>query len=627
MANDSDVDGILDGLEVNGSYCFATEVGCTPFAVNNATRTLDPLNPDTDGDQLRDGQEVAGWKVATWREHTMEAIANWSVVSYPWDPDSEADGNTDFVEFQNGSDPFLADTDGDGYSDYDEATQPGANVTGWHNRPPRIENWNVVKYVADGSLPLFGSGHWVVQVDFDAWALHGIGRWEVSWGTPQLNESDQAELDALFAGHGDGVFLSCANSILGANADLCNAMKEILSRGPVTGATVVGNAGGNATAHIVAQFDATVEEAHIAGKWVEALLWDVYGLGVSKKVQVKSTLEVILDFLAAVASAVAEAASFLLQLILDAVKWLVKAVFDAISEATEPLFRNVRNAFAHALLLPIVGFLDPSQGGVEPKATSSRTLVAAISPIMGISLLPAIVLIIAGVLLKIFTNVAGEVADRATGPMLRQLFMAILIAGAVFLGADAIRTAIQSSNMDTLLGVFGHPEWSVLQQVSGSIAFVASSTIETIVLFQPGLLAIEETGGRTFLAMTLSVFALLFAAAQTYHVVANWFDAAISFAMIGISIGLDILALIALVPEVVKWYYGLIPVWYEGIMGLLTFANVFGTAFGALDSFVALLNTRIEDQQIDLQGAVSATFLTALAVASIGWTMLPGGVL
>jgi len=317
------------------------------------------LGEPVDLNGLKDGQEVAGWKVATWREHTMEAIANWSVVSYPWDPDSEDDGNTDFVEFQNGSDPFLADTDGDGYSDWDEANQPGANVTGWHNRPPRIENWNVVKYVADGSLPLFGSGHWVVQVDFDAWALHGIGRWEVSWGTPQLNESDQAEFDALFAEHGDGVFLSCTNSILGGDADLCNAMKEILSRGPVAGATVVGNGGGNATAHVVARFDITVEEAHIAGKWLEARMWDVWGLGVSKKVQVKSTLETIVDIVAAVAKAVVEAASAFFAFLISALASAILGIVDTLAPIMRPFIKSLVSTVVD-LVLSIPGARGPA---------------------------------------------------------------------------------------------------------------------------------------------------------------------------------------------------------------------------------------------------------------------------
>ena len=34
-------------------------------AASIATSTVDPLSPDTNGDQLGDGQEVAGWNVAT----------------------------------------------------------------------------------------------------------------------------------------------------------------------------------------------------------------------------------------------------------------------------------------------------------------------------------------------------------------------------------------------------------------------------------------------------------------------------------------------------------------------------------------------------------------------------------
>jgi len=441
LANDSDVDGILDGLEVNGSYCFAIETGCTAGASNNVSRTLDPLNPDFDGDGLRDGQEVAGWKVATWREHTMEAIANWSVISYPWDPDSENDGNTDFVEFQNGSDPFLPDTDGDGYSDHDEATQPGANVTGWHNRPPRIENWNVMKYVADGSLPLFGSGHWVVQVDFDAWALHGIGRWEVSWGTPQLNESDQAELDALFAGHGDGVFLSCANSILGGDADLCNAMKEILSRGPVAGATVVGNAGGNATAHVVVRFDATVEEAHIEGKWVEALLWDAYGLGVSKKVQVKSTLEVIVDVVTAVANAIAEAASAFFNWIMDAIAQLmldaIRAVYPGFDRWLDRLHENLQ-AFANAELAKA---RDPAPSPPEPDRELILQISEALNWLMYIIIAMQAAAIIARILIALGTGGGSEAAQML---MLSLLTVAIMSFVTATLGtlADALDPSV-----------------------------------------------------------------------------------------------------------------------------------------------------------------------------------------
>ena len=49
LANDSDVDGVLDGAEVNGSWCYRGEVSCA----SNATRSVHPLNPDSDGDGLR----------------------------------------------------------------------------------------------------------------------------------------------------------------------------------------------------------------------------------------------------------------------------------------------------------------------------------------------------------------------------------------------------------------------------------------------------------------------------------------------------------------------------------------------------------------------------------------------
>jgi len=331
LANDSDVDGILDGLEVNGSYCFAIETGCTAGASNNATRVLDPLNPDTDGDQLRDGQEVAGWKVATWREHTMEAIANWSVVSYPWDADSEDDLVSDFSEFQNGSDPFKEDTDGDTFLDRTELNDSYMNITGYYNIPPILRNWQVSKYKEGGVLPLFGSGHWVVQVEFDAWARYGIDHWQVIYGKPVFTAAQEAEFQALVVEYGAGKLLECQ---LGGDKEgyACQAFSELLGKRPLEGAVVGGNAGGNTTAHIVARFDATVEEAHIAGKWLEARVWDVYGLGVSRKEQVKSTLEKVVEFLTAIANAIAEALSALVAWIWDAIEWMLRAVMSPLGE-------------------------------------------------------------------------------------------------------------------------------------------------------------------------------------------------------------------------------------------------------------------------------------------------------
>jgi hypothetical protein len=61
----------------------------------------DPLNPDTDGDGLTDGEERV-------------------IGSDPTKPDTDGDGLTDKEERDLGTDPFLVDTDGDGLTDFEE---------------------------------------------------------------------------------------------------------------------------------------------------------------------------------------------------------------------------------------------------------------------------------------------------------------------------------------------------------------------------------------------------------------------------------------------------------------------------------------------------------------------------
>jgi outer membrane protein OmpA-like peptidoglycan-associated protein len=81
---DTDGDGLLDGEEVN---IYGT----------------DPLNPDTDGDGLSDGDEVHKYKTD------------------PLKVDTDGDGLTDGDEvLKHKTDPLKADTDGDGLNDYDE---------------------------------------------------------------------------------------------------------------------------------------------------------------------------------------------------------------------------------------------------------------------------------------------------------------------------------------------------------------------------------------------------------------------------------------------------------------------------------------------------------------------------
>ena len=80
--------------------------------LNEQTRTTNPVNPDTDGDTLTDGAEVAG--------------AGARPPTSPTNTDSDGDGLTDLIETNDGSlnsptdtgtNPAVADTDTDGYND------------------------------------------------------------------------------------------------------------------------------------------------------------------------------------------------------------------------------------------------------------------------------------------------------------------------------------------------------------------------------------------------------------------------------------------------------------------------------------------------------------------------------
>jgi transglutaminase-like putative cysteine protease len=112
----------------------------------------DPMNPDTDGDTLNDGQEYRYWLTRADREKSSNSTARWLVDKYPKedrsqllkrygpsgdldgdrlsnirDPDSDADTLLDGSELDQGTDPADPDTDGDGLRDDrdDDNTRPG----------------------------------------------------------------------------------------------------------------------------------------------------------------------------------------------------------------------------------------------------------------------------------------------------------------------------------------------------------------------------------------------------------------------------------------------------------------------------------------------------------------------
>ena len=101
---DTDLDGLMDGFEVNGF---------TLLRIPNRVFT-DPLDPDSDDDGLIDGAEVRLQTIIV----NGESLG---VQSNPMRFDSDGDGISDREEILIlFSDPGRADTDGDGLSDSEE---------------------------------------------------------------------------------------------------------------------------------------------------------------------------------------------------------------------------------------------------------------------------------------------------------------------------------------------------------------------------------------------------------------------------------------------------------------------------------------------------------------------------
>ncbi|WP_367390798.1 hypothetical protein [Lewinella sp. LCG006] len=149
---DTDGDGINDGTEYNGPDGNPLTMGdntdpldaCDPNMTagtcdqdddgltndEEITAGTDPTNPDSDGDGLNDGEEVTG----TDDPSTPIVATGTSDANDACDPnpaagscDQDMDGLTNEEEVLAGTDPTIADTDGDGINDGDEYNGPDGN--------------------------------------------------------------------------------------------------------------------------------------------------------------------------------------------------------------------------------------------------------------------------------------------------------------------------------------------------------------------------------------------------------------------------------------------------------------------------------------------------------------------
>ncbi len=125
---DTDGDGLPDSTEIeigtdpNNPDSDADELNDGEEVLRQAT---DPLNPDTDSDELRDGEEVLRQKTNphvpdTDGDTLTDGVEVNQYKTDPLRPDTDDDGLKDGDEIQRGTDPLNPDTDGDELRDGEE---------------------------------------------------------------------------------------------------------------------------------------------------------------------------------------------------------------------------------------------------------------------------------------------------------------------------------------------------------------------------------------------------------------------------------------------------------------------------------------------------------------------------
>lgn len=121
--------GDLDFTDVTEKFCPAMISGGSCASADQAYYVTDPLDPDTDGDGIDDGDEPglgadprmadASEFVDTDADGLSDALED-AFGSSRFEPDTDGDGLPDLLEYMIGSDPLSAHSDDDGLSDFQE---------------------------------------------------------------------------------------------------------------------------------------------------------------------------------------------------------------------------------------------------------------------------------------------------------------------------------------------------------------------------------------------------------------------------------------------------------------------------------------------------------------------------
>jgi hypothetical protein len=147
MSPDTDGDGLSDGAEVS--------------------QGTDPINSDTDEDGLSDSAEIAQGADPTNSDTDGDGLSDGAEITHganPTDPDTDEDGLSDGIEIAKGVDPTDSDTDGDGLSDGDEVNIHDTDARYWDTDRDKIpDGYEVTRLQTDpknppSCQPLLGNG-------------------------------------------------------------------------------------------------------------------------------------------------------------------------------------------------------------------------------------------------------------------------------------------------------------------------------------------------------------------------------------------------------------------------------------------------------------------------------------
>lgn len=221
---DSDSDGISDSVEIVGGTSPSVRDTDNDGLSDGAeyVNKTDPHNPDTDGDGYTDGVEAGNHEsdpisaLSTPVDRNQDGFADRYKGAHDDSTDSDNDGLTDLFEYDAHTDPYNADSDGDGVSDGAEVLLYESNpkVSNQKSSVPHFANWDDGDISSDNQPFMVGTGTAGTTVEI-VFVQDGVS---LTLGTTTVNADgtftakiDQALLDGTYY-----IFLRMKDPVTGA---------------------------------------------------------------------------------------------------------------------------------------------------------------------------------------------------------------------------------------------------------------------------------------------------------------------------------------------------------------------------------------------------------------------------